>query len=62
MTNNQLETDILGLDLSYDGEKGILQWNIKNYIGETIRNYEKVISVERKNRKIPVHQIFIIIA
>lgn len=62
MINNQLETDILGLDLNYDGEKGILQWNIKNYIEETMRNYEKVISVERKNRKIPVFQIFIVIA
>lgn len=48
MKNNQLKTDILGLDLDYDRAEGIIQLNIKNYIEKMFEDYEEIISRKEK--------------
>ena len=49
MTNNQMKTDILGLDLNYDRTKGIIQLSMNNHIGKIFEGYEEIISKKVKN-------------
>ena len=53
MINNQLKTDILGLDLNYDRTEGIIQLNIKNYIEKMFEDYKEIISRKEKINSVP---------
>ena len=52
MKNNFLDTDILGIDLIYKRNEGIVQSNMKNYIEKLANEYKYII--DRTNTKITV--------
>ena len=56
MLNGKLEMDILGLDLNYNRDKGIIQLNITNYIEKILKNIKNLYP---KRRKLIAYLIFI---
>lgn len=48
MLNSKLETGILGLDLNYNRDKGIIQLNITNYIEKILKNIKNLYPKRKK--------------
>ncbi len=48
MKHDKLETDLLGLDLNYTREKGIIQLNITRYIEKMFEEYKEIVCKKKK--------------
>ena len=50
------ESDVLGMDLSYDVKKGVARLSLENYINKISENYEEFLAEDKEESEVPYLQ------
>ena len=50
------ESDVLGMDLSYDVKKGVAKLSLENHINKISENYEEFLAEDKEESEVPYLQ------
>ena len=48
------ESDVLGMDLSYDVKKGVAKLSLEKYIGKISKDYEEFLAGDKEEPEVPI--------